>query len=398
MFKKIFKFLKGYVIITVMGKNPERFINMCLHNGYDISDAKPYNGGLRLSISVYDFMRIRRIAYKCGVRVRIAEKKGAVVSLKRNRGRFCFVLCGAAVCIFFLLIPQYIWCVEISGAYDADIAEIEAVLRDHGVYVGAPKKNIDDVSEIKSDALNRVEGINWAWLYIDGAKAEFMIQEYSRAPEVADKETPVDIIAACDGVVRSAVVKRGERHVNTGTTVMAGDLLISGKVAIFNEGYPENYIYVHSQGEIEADTFRRASGTFSDVETLRIKTGNSKKRFSLDIFGKRFDLFRDISCGYNEFDTAVKTYDLSLPLIGYIGISFSVTDVSEVNVYENHLSSDEVLERAREQLEENICRKLTAGAVRTDQELVYTVENGVYKVELRMYLRENIGIEVPAEE
>ena len=118
----------------------------------------------------------------------------------------------------------------------------------------------------------------------------------------------------------------------------------------------------------------------------------------MDIFGKRFDLFRDISCGYNEFDTAVKTYDLSLPLIGYIGISFSVTDVSEVNVYENHLSSDEVLERAREQLEENICRKLTAGAVRTDQELVYTVENGVYKVELRMYLRENIGIEVPAEE
>lgn len=147
-----------------------------------------------------------------------------------------------------------------------------------------------------------------------------------------------------------------------------------------------------------ADTLRKASGTYSDTEELRVKTGSSKKRFSLELFGKRFDLFRDVSCGYEEYDTEESVYDLSLPFIGYIGISLRVYDVSEVSVSERKLGENEVLARAQEELEEEICRSLGTGAVRTGQELSYSAENGVYDVELRMYLRENIGIEVPAEE
>ena len=398
MFKKIFKFIAGYVIISVMGKNPERFINMCLHNGFDIWGAEPCSGGLRLAMRMSDLKRVRRIVRKCRVRVRIESKHGAAVFIKRNRGRAVFALCAAAVCIFFLTVPQYIWCVEINGVYDADTEEIAAVLRDHGVYVGARKKDIDDLYEIKNDAVHRIDDINWAWLYIEGAKARFEVQEITPAPEVRDMETPTDIIAACDGVVRTAVVKRGERRVTSGMTVSAGDVLISGKVAVFSEGYPEKYIYVHSDGIIKADTLRKESGTFTDTEELRIRTGKSKKRVSLELFGKRFDLFRDLSCGYEEYDCERETYDLELPFIGYIGISAAVCDVYEVRTAENKLSEQEVLSRARAELEERICRKLGPGAVKTGDELSYSVGNGVYDVELRMYLRENIGIEIPAEE
>lgn len=398
MFKKIFKFIAGYVIISAEGKNQERFINMCLHNGLDIRDAEPYGGGLRLKVRMSHFKHMRRLVRKCGVRVRILSKHGAAVFLKRNRGRAAFALCAAAVCIFFLTVPQYIWCVEINGVYDADTEEIAALLREHGVYAGAPKKGIDDLYEIKNDAVHRIDDINWAWLYIEGAKARFEVQEITPAPQIRDMETPTDIIAACDGVLRTAVVKRGERRVTSGMTVAAGDVLISGKVAVFSEGYPEKYIYVHSDGVMTADTMRKESDKFTDTETLRIRTGQSKKRISLELFGKEFRLFRDPGGGYEEYDCERKTYDLKLPLIGYIGISAAVCDVYEVRTAENRLSESEVLARAREELEERICRKLGAGAVRTDDELSYTVENGVYSVELRMYLRENIGIEIPAEE
>lgn len=398
MFKKIFKFITGYVIIRVMGKYPERFVNMCLFNGISADEIKPCDDGLMMRLAMRDLKRIRRIARKCGVKVHIESKHGAAVFIAKNRGRFGFIVCGVAVCIFFLAVPQYIWCVEINGTYNVDIAEIEAVLRDHGVYVGAPKKNIDKLSEIKNDAVHRIEGINWAWLYIEGAKARFEVQEITPAPEVKDKETPVDIIAACDGVVRSAVVKRGERRVNSGMTVTAGELLVSGKVAVFAEGSPEKYIYVHSSADILADTLRKESGIYTDIEELRVKTGSSKKRFSLEIFGKRFDLFRDISCGYTDYDYDRTIYDLNIPFLGYAGVSLSVYEVSEVNVVQNKLTEQEVLSRAKEDLEEKICRKLGTGAVRTDEELTYSVENGLYTVELRMYLRENIGIEVPTEE
>lgn len=398
MFKNIFKFLYGYVIIEVTGKYPERFVNICLYNGIGLWEVRPADNGLVMSLMMSDLGRIRRIARKCEVRVRIRSKRSAVRFVRRNKGRLGFVLCGAAVCIFFLAVPQYIWCVEINGTYDADPAEIEEILREHGVYVGAKKSGIDDLSDIKKDIVHRVDELNWAWLYIEGAKARLEVQELTSAPELRDITTPTDMIAACDGVIRTATVKRGERRVNAGMTVKAGDLLISGKVAVFREGYPENYIYVRSEGEMIADTLRTESGTYTDTEELRIKTGSSKKRISLELFGKRFDLFRDISCGYTEYDVEDTVYDLSLPFYGHIGVSLRVHEVSEVNTAEHKLSRDEVLSRAREDLEEQICKKLGTGAVRIGQELSYSEDNGVYKVGLRMYIRENIGIEVPTEE
>lgn len=398
MFKKIFKFVTGYVIIDVTGKNSERFINMCLHNGLEIYNVVPIENGQRMNIKRRDFGRIRRIVYKCGVRVRIVSKHG----LKERRGslrRRCgFFVCGAAVCIFFLVIPQYIWCVEINGVYDADAEKISEALRECGVYVGAKKSGIAELSEIKDAVLRSSDDINWAWLYMEGSKARLEVQEATPVPAVDDMDTPTDIIAACDGVIRSAVVTRGERRVNAGMTVTAGELLVSGKVSVFREGYPEKYMYVHSQGRMIADTIRRKSGKYSTSETLRIKTGSSGKRLTLEIFGKSFNLFRDISCGYDEYDVTEEVYDFSLPIFGYLGISAVVSRVDEVTETVHDLTSDEVVTRAKEDLEEKICKELGTGAVKTGEELSFKQEGDSYSVELRMYFRENIGIEVPTEE
>ncbi len=398
MFKKIFKFLKGYVIIKVFGKNSERFVNMCLHNGFDISDIEPDEDGLSMKMANKDFRLVRRIVKKCGVRIKIVKKCGFFVYVGENKQRVMFPLCGILVCIFFTVASQYIWCVEIDGAYDADTDKILEVLRDHGVYVGAPKSKVSEVSEIKAAMLREIDGVNWAWLYTEGAKAKLQLQEIIKAPDVDDMYTPTDIIASRDGYVRSAIVTRGERRVNSGMTVCAGDVLVSGKVPVFKEGYPEKYMYVHSQARIFADTIRMASGDFKSSEELRIKTGSSKKRISLRIFGKQFDLFKDKTCGYAEYDIADEIHDLEFPVIGYSGISLVVSNVYEIRTAEHKLTEDEVLSRARETLETEIGSRLGTGAQRISDELTYSVENGVYKVRLKMNLRENIGVEIPTEE
>lgn len=398
MFKKIFKFVSGYVIISVTGKNSERFINMCLHNGFKLYKILPCENGHILHMRRMDFMQIRRLVYKCGVRVKIISKHGLSRFFKMHRYRYGFFVCGVLVCIFFLVIPQYIWCVEIDGAYETDREEIIQVLRECGVYSGAPKKNMSELYDIKDAVLGNVEELNWAWLYVEGSKARLQVQEKTPAPAVNDMRTPTDIIAACDGLVRSAVVTRGERRVNAGMTVTAGQVLVSGKVAVFKEGYPEKYDYVHSQGEIIADTLRREFGSYTATETLRIKTGNESKRFSVELFGKRFDLFKDVSCGYDDYDVYQEAHDFCMPVFGYMGISFIVNTIEEVRETEHQLTESEILERAEEDLEEKICKKLGTGAVKFDEELTYTVKNGVYDVELRMYFRENIGTYVPAEE
>lgn len=398
MFKKIFKFFKGYVIIEVIGKNCERFVNMCMHNGFHVSQAAPYNEGLTLEMSNEDFKQIRRIVRKSDVKIKILKKQGLWEYIGENKQRVMFPLCGVLVCIFFAVTSQYIWCVEIDGAYDVDTDKILSVLRDYGVYVGAPKKDIAEPADIKAAILKNIEDVNWAWLYTEGAKARLQVQEIIPAPEVDDMYTPTDIIASCDGYIRSAIVTRGERRVNSGMTVCAGDVLVSGKVPVFNEGYPEKYMYVHSQARVFADTVRIASGDFHTSETLKLKTGNNKNRFSLELFGKRFNLFNDISCGYDEYETEHKIYDFNMPILGYSGISFEHINVYEVKTAEHKLTESEILQRARESLEEEICKKLGVGAKRLNDDIAYNIENGVYKVRLKMNLRENIGVEIPTEE
>lgn len=394
MLKKIFKFVLGYVIIKVTGKNKERFINMCLNNGLDIYDVSPVDDGLVFKTGKKSFIAMRRLVRKSGVHLRITGKRGLRYVLYRYRHRWGFAVSGLLVCIFFLLLPQYILCIEIDGIYSADRAEIERVLREHGVYIGAKKSGIDDLGEIKNAVIYGVDGINWAWLYDEGARLRLRVQESVPAPPVRDKTVPTDIIAAHDGWITRADIYRGESRVHTGMAVSAGDLLVSGRVAVYPEGEPEDYLYVHSDAVIKADTIRTETGVFSSKEELRIKTGNRKHRVAFELFGKRLDMFLRLDCGFRDHDTTEHIYDLDTPL-GYSGISCIVYDVDEVNVTERGLEEAEVLDRAREQLEEMICKTLGAGAVRQREELHFTRSRDTYTVELRMYLKENIGIEVP---
>lgn len=397
MFKKIFKFQSGYVIIEIVGKNKERFVNMCLTNGFQIWGLNPTKNGLVIKIKNADFMRIRRLVRKCGVKVKILEKHGANVFFRKHRNRVIMPVAGVLVCIYFLTIPQYIWCVEIEGVKNADKENIKQILVDKGVYVGAKKKHIADLGEIKNAVIFGDEEVNWAWLYIDGAKARLCVQERTPPPEIYDKNTPTTIIASNDGFVKVAEVKRGERRVVSGDTVSKGDILVSGKVAVFHEGYPEKYLYVNSDARIIADTVHTQTGEFSATETLRMKTGQKKRRVSVQLFGKEYNLFRNEEV-YKDCDISTRNYDAQLPFFGYLGFGISVHDVFEVKEYQNTLSEQEILSRAEEVLEERICKELGTEAEKIEERLTYSKDGDNYTVTLRMNFRENIGIKIPQEE
>lgn len=398
MFKKIFKFQSGYVIIEIVGKNKERFVNMCLTNGFRIWDVTPTENGLVLKIKIADFVKIRRLVRKCSIRVKILEKHGAGLFMKKHRHRVMVPVAGLLVCIYFLVVPQYIWCVEIEGAKNADTEKIEEILVDKGVYVGAKKKDIADLGEIKNAVIFGEEEVNWAWLYLDGAKARLVVQERTPPPVVYDKTTPTTVIAAYDGIVRVAEVRRGERRVVTGDTVSKGDVLVSGKVAVFHDGYPEKYSYVNSDARIIADTVHTKTGEFSAKEILRIRTGQKKQKISFQLFGKEYTPLGNADEVFPKSDIATRNYDVTLPIFGYLGFGMSIYDVYEVTEYENTLTEEEVLARAKETLEERICKELGTEAEKTDERLTYSVNGDKYTVTLRINFRENIGIKIPQEE
>ncbi len=394
MFKKIFDFIREYVIIEIAGKNKERFLNMLMYKGIEIKDCVPSHSKMILSIPRDEFKNIRGAVRKSGVKVKIIKKQGIREYIKSRRNRFGFLVCGLIIIVLGVISSRYIWCVEIDGIKRADKEEVTEILSKNGVYVGAKKSKINDLAEIKDDIV-ATDDINWAWLYMEGTKARLQVQETTPKPEIVDKNTPTDIIALCDGYLREATVRYGERRAVAGTTVGKGDILISGKVPVFVEGTEERYSYVNADGRFFADTIRRETGEFSKKETLRVKTGNKKTRFALHIMGKEYS--QNVHGLYETQDIDEEVFDLTLPLLGYTGLSFKKCTVYEINEFTNILTEDEVLKRAEETLEERVMKGVMAEAKRYNETITYTKSGDTYTVTLTMYLRENIGIEIPRE-
>ena len=398
MFKKFFKFLKGYVIIEVYGKSAERFVNICLRRGIEVWGTLPCENGIKMCMFAHDFMRVRQAARKCRVKITIKEKRGLLRTALMYRGRYMFAA-GLLACLAFMTVSsQFIWLVEVNGVENSDINSIYETLDSLGVKSGALKRSLPESMEVKSAIVNGTDKIAWAWMYIEGAKVRIEIYEQTLPPTVIDKDMPCDIVAACDGVVKHIIVKNGESAVRDGDAVSAGDKLVSGKVAVFKEGYPEEYIYVHSMAQVQAYTTHTQSGEYKLFYESRTPTGRHKTLFSLELFGKMFSLPMG-EVDYESYDVKETRRELYIPFFGYTGIALDTVCYSEEEVHSEPLSIDTALEFAKNDLEKKISERLTLGSVLTDENIEYKkTDDETINVTLEMNFIQNIATEQKLED
>lgn len=393
MFKKFFKFLQGYVIIEICGKGAGKFINICLRRGIDVWNTLPRENGIKLCMSAADFLRIREIASKSRVRVKIVEKHGLNRTIHLYRNRYMFAAGLAACIVFFLVSSQFIWLVEINGVETSDINSIRATLDELGIKSGAPKRSLPEGYDIKSAVINGTDGIAWAWVYIEGAKARVEIYEQTLPPNVVDRNEPCDIVAASNGVIKHVVVKNGEKVIRDGDAVAAGDKLVSGRVAVYKENQPEKYMYVHSIAQVQAYTTHKKSGDYKLHYESRIPTGKHKSQYHIEVFGKLFSLPAG-KMEYENYDVKETRKELYIPFFGYTGIAFGSVRYSEVQTHEEPVSIETAVELAKNELEEKIAKELIVGSQLTDENIEYKrIDDETINVTLEMNFIENIAIE-----
>ncbi len=395
MFNKFFKFLFGYVIIRIYGRGAERFLNICLRRGMDVWDVFPRKNGIEMKLSVDAFKRIRPVAFKCGVRVKMLEKRGLVFTARRYGKRYAlFVSILLAVTLCFVS-SQFIWLVEINGAEKSDIDDIIASLDSVGVRSGAWKGSLPDGDEMKRAIINGSDHIAWAWVYIEGAKARVEIYESIIPPVVLDRETPCDVVASCDGVIKKINVKNGEGLLKEGDAVSAGDVIVSGRVPVYKEDKPEEYMFVHSMADVEAYTSEKKTGDYKLYYESRTPTGRRGRRLSVEFLGKIFPL-PFFGGGYENFDSEERRHELYIPFFGYTGVALDVIEYDEVNVNREPISTETALEFAKNDLEGKISKELTPMSVLTDEKLEYEkTDNETIRVTLEMNFVRNIAVEQP---
>ena len=133
----VWHYLSGYVIIDIKGKNLERFLNRVVQSGGDIWHVRRTGSeSVRACVSVATFYALRPIVRQCGVRISIAAKRGAVVSLSRFRFRKALLYGWMVVLALIIAASRYVWIVDVSGCDRVDADKLIASLKDMGVGIG----------------------------------------------------------------------------------------------------------------------------------------------------------------------------------------------------------------------------------------------------------------------
>ncbi len=372
------KFFQGYLLVTVTGYSPERFLNLCSRMNMVLWDLKPIEDGFQFYISKKAFGMIEGALEKTGTEVRVIHKFGIPFLIQKYRKHFCF-LAGIGFALFLLIfMSQFIWKIDIQGNSYYSSQVLLKGLREEGISYGSWKNSIN-CKELQTLIRKKYEDITWVSAKIEGTRLYLEIQERLKGTEdeeasLSDEDTASDLVASHDGVIVSITTRQGTPLVTAGDSVEAGDLLVSGTVEIQNdEGEVTSRKYVASDADVVIHTTLSYSDSFSRTYEKKTLTGKKKYDWILEFHTWFLDLFpRKNTENYLQIRTVI-------PVV--IGSDFYLPfQIVKKEYLEYEQSTEEYSEEEIQTLSEErltlYCEKLRENGVSISENRVIIEESG----------------------
>ena len=299
----------GYLCVEIQSRSPERFFNMCMHHHIIIWDLKPVDRAYRFYVTRKGFWKLQPLLKKTNSKIRILKKIGIPFFFFRYRKRKMFF--GGilmSICSLWLL-SQCMWNIDISGNRMYTDEHIVSFLNSQGIQRSMWKKDVE-CKQIVTDLRKEFEHIIWVSAHMDGAflriavkeneeviqqnREEHPIQqggqetgekeiENTRIDEIDTSENPkdtdtevvgMDIVAVSDGIITQMVTRRGTPLVGVGDRVKKGDILVQGRIEIYNDNKEiEDYVYVHADGDVTVESIIE----YNDYQSRTYKGKEYKK-------------------------------------------------------------------------------------------------------------------------
>ncbi len=336
---KLIHFIKGYLVLEISGRFPERFLNMCLARKILVWDVKRLSDNtVRIKISIRGFKMLKHISLRTGTKVKIIEKRGLPIIIKKHKRRKPLFIGIVVFLLLLIFMNQYIWDIEITGCEKIPKGTILNTLKECGVYPGQMRFKIDQ-KRLKNEMLIKMPDLAWLWVEKSGSKIIVEVKEKLPTPEVFKADDYCSIIAAKDGVIDSMIVKNGLPLVKLGDTVHKNSTLVSGMITS-ERGISTRF--VHSEAEIYARTWYEKTKAFSCIGQRREETGKISKKIRIKLFGLDIKLYKNEKPDFVDFVTDEKKYELSF-FGKYLGITIFTSTYSELSVSNIRLAQDNVI-------------------------------------------------------
>lgn len=285
----LYDYLRGYLDVCLGGYSPERFLNLCMARQLRIWNLRFQDGKYFFFISLKDFYKVRPLARKARVRLRITGRYGLPFFLQRNRKRKLFAAGVAGFFLVLFVMSGYIWNITLEGNYHFSDDTLLHYLDQQKIRYGVRKHGID-CEGLEESIRSRFPDIIWVSAQISGTRLMIRIKENDGMRSIPVKdETPRDLVAGKGGVITRMVVRSGKAQAEPGDEVKQGQVLVSGVVPIYNDAEElVNEQYVRADADIYARTAETSTARISKFTVERSSTGKTRHGLGLRIGGAFF--------------------------------------------------------------------------------------------------------------
>jgi len=282
MLLNFWQYTKGYVRLRVTGFSVERFLNMAAYRGVYLWDVERTPEGVHVNVTVKGFKRLKGCGRKTKCRTKIIEKNGLPFVIHRYRKRK--LLMGGIIffAIMMFVLSSFIWRIEIVGGAAVSHETILNFLEEQGLHIGRFKHAVNS-REITRELLNNFPEFSWADVYTRGTRTTIMIAESIPQQPVIDRQTPVHVVAAEDGLITGIATSSGAPLVRQNDVVRQGEMLVSGILELgVDTGIPST-VYVHAYAEVWARRYHPIEFAIPLSYTEKVYTGRTTTRRSLQL-------------------------------------------------------------------------------------------------------------------
>ena len=300
-----------------------------------------------------DFKRLKSIARKTNVLLRITEKHGFPFLLILGRRRSLWVGGLAAFFLLICLSSFYVWDISFEGNHRFTDETLLHFMATVPVQCGMRKSRIS-CTELEKRIRNAFPEISWVSAELTGTRLTIHLRENNRILQARlEPESPCELTAGTDGTVTRIIVRNGKARVKVGDTVKAGDVLVSGELPLYDDFEALVKINkVHADAEVYAKTTRTVEWKCPETKEIRARTGKRRR----GIFFKFLDLeFCFLTPGLkkeNTWELFMEEFQLKLSKNFYLPVYGGILTAEEYVPYEKVLTEAEISESADRYLNE----------------------------------------------
>lgn len=352
---------KGYLRVRLQGFSPERFLNLCMANQIEIWDLRCREKGYEFRIALEGFRKVRPLARKASVRLKILERSGLPFFLYRNRKR---KLSAAGIACFFLLLfllSRFIWNITLEGNYRFTDDMLLHYLDEQEIRYGVRRAAID--CDILEESIRTAyPEIIWVSVRISGTRLLIKIKENEVMAGIPVKDnTPCDLVADKDGIITRMVVRRGKARVKVGDAVTKGQTLVSGSIPIYNDGMElVNCQYVCADADIQAETRGTYEAFISRRTIQRSNTGRLRHGVAIRVL-QYSTVFLTPSFQDRQWEFVKESRQITLMGDFYLPLWITQIKGREYETYERFLTLAELEQKKNDIQQLNMQKLLEKG-------------------------------------